>query len=104
MSLNKIRFNCRGNDIWISKEQIITFDDFFLKNLINDTIEDGLDVIDIDEDLDYARTIFNSMEQKTLIMDNNVSIYGVEYLADKWCCPEWLMIRYKKTYRSRFNN
>ena len=96
MSENNIRFNFRGKDFWISKKQIITFDDFFLKHLINDTIEDGIDVLEIDEDLNYARTIFNSMEQKRLVLDNNVNIYGIEYLADKWCCPEWLMKEIKK--------
>ena len=103
MSLNKIQFNFRGDYFWVSKEQMIKFDDFFLKHLTNDTIEDGLEVIDIDEDLDYAKTILNSMEQKKLVIDQNVSIYGIEYLADKWCCPEWLIKDIKSiTYKNMF--
>jgi hypothetical protein len=85
-----MQLNFRGTVIKINKSKLLNYDDFFLKNMILD-LDCQDDEIFIDEDYEYARCILNSMDSNALLIDKNLDYLGVFILADKWCCPDWLL-------------
>ena len=82
-----ININTRDKKtLTIKKNDLIKLDDFFLKNLITD-IEDKSECINIDinEDYDIIKCIYDSLRYNTLINNKDTNLKLMYMVADKWC-------------------
>ena len=64
-------------------------EDFYLKNMLDDTNDD--DPIIINEDLNIIKNVIDSMRYRKLIFDKETNLRLMYMLSDKWCCPDWLL-------------
>lgn len=66
----------------------VNMDEFYLKNLIEDTKDTS--EIHIDEDYDIIICILDSLRYNKFIFNKDTNLSLMERVCDKWCCPEWL--------------
>lgn len=97
-----IVLKCNNGEIKISKKEIQSYEDFFLKNLLNDLDVDDNEIIDLDENTKIVRCVLNCLKYKKIIVSKKISKYEIFVLADKWCCPEWLITSLVDYYNQDF--
>ena len=84
-----IIFNLRGKIIKLKPEDIPQ-ENWYIYNLVNDTIDDGKDIY-INEDYNSFMSLFESIRYNNLVLFNGVSLEHLLLLGQKWCVPEWLL-------------
>lgn len=86
-----IIFNCRDNKSFsIPLNDFYNMEEFFLKNLVVDTISDN-NKIDINEDYNIVKSIVDSIRLNTLIYNHQCDLRYMKAVSEKWCVPVWLL-------------
>ena len=73
----------------ITLDTLLKMEDFFIKNMIEDT-SDTRDLY-IDEDYEIIKSIMDSLKYRELIFNNETNLKLMYYVCDKWCVPKWLL-------------
>ena len=76
----------------IKCKDLMRLDDFYIKNILSD-VEDDSDLIEleIDEDYDIVKCIYDSLRYKTLVNNETINLKLLYMVCDKWCVPLWLI-------------
>jgi hypothetical protein len=85
-----IIFNLRGKILKLKKKDI-PVEDWFIYNLINDTVNDENEIY-INEDYNSFMSLFESIRYNYLIKFDDISLEYLLLLGEKWCVPDWLLV------------
>ena len=88
-----LKINSIDNKIYyINVKDLLKLDNFFIKNLIEDTYdpEEKEVIIDISEEYNIIKNIIDTLRYRNLIYDSETNLKLMKNVCDKWCIPLWV--------------
>ena len=89
-----LKINSIDNKLYyINIEDLLKLDDFFIKNLIEDTYnpEEKEVIININEEYNIIKNIIDTLRYRNLIYDSETNLKLMKNVCDKWCVPLWVI-------------